>query len=176
MNQRVFTYESRVLSFIIWCLFGIVYYLYIRAIIPIDFRSESTIYIVVSLLLVSAIIFGYIYVFLYLYGKIIISRSGIIVKRPFKKFEFEWSEIVEFRKYNNGYGLWAGWRYYLSATKYGAKHVKIADKYIKDIDVLISIIFRNATNARFNKIENNTVLPFVKKYKMSKWELKDEYD
>lgn len=177
MYYKVFTRKFRVFSSIIWGLLGIVVYLRMRAIIPIDFRSESTMYIVVSLLLASAMIFGYIYVFLDLYRKTIISRSGIIIKRPFKKYEFEWPEILEFRKHEKGPGLWpAGWRYCLSAKKYGEKHITIADKTFKDIDALITIIFRNAMNARFNKIENDTVLPFVKKYKMSKWELKDEYD
>ena len=61
-----------------------------------------------------------------LYVKVSINDSGIIVKKAFKTIELKWSEIIEFKKFEKGIGVWAGWRYSLTFDRNGEKQIVIA--------------------------------------------------
>ena len=71
--------------------------------------------------------------------------------------------------HEKGVGQWAGWRYYLSANKYGSMQIEIADNNIEGLDELIDAVFDMAINASFVKIENISSIPFIKKIKISQW-------
>jgi len=103
------------------------------------------------------------------YRKITINISGITCKTGFKKIHYEWPEITEFRKHHKGIGTWAGFKYYISSNETGKKNFKLADNNIENLEQLIKIIFKNAINAKFIKIENQSKLPFLKSLQKSMW-------
>ena len=104
-----------------------------------------------------------------LYVKVSINDSGIIVKKAFKTIELKWYEIIEFKKFEKGIGVWAGWRYSLTFDRNGKKQIVIADNNIENLQVLIDSIFKQAGTAKFIEIRNNSFLPFFKSYKTSEW-------
>ena len=135
----------------------------------IGYQTESKVYFFVGFLLILLLFPLLISSLLEINRKISIDKSGITIKKPFNNISFIWTEITEFREHEKGFGHWAGLKYCLSANKYGTKQIEIADNNIKDLDELINAIFDMAINANFIKIENVSVIPFLKKVKISQW-------
>ena len=100
---------------------------------------------------------------------ITINESSIIIKKVFKNIEIKWPEVVEVKKQEKGFGVWAGWRYSLKYVRDGEKEIVFADRGIGDLPILIYFIFRLAISAKFTEIINEAVLPFFKKYRISEW-------
>ena len=104
-----------------------------------------------------------------LYVKVSINDSSIIIKKPFRLIELNWSEIIECKKIERGYGVWAGWKYSLTFNRKGERQIVIADNNIENLHDLIDSIFRKAVNAKFIEIRNNSLIPFFKSYKTYEW-------
>ena len=165
--KKVFTRKCKLLQIILLSLATIIG-VYI-AMIPfsIGYQTESKSYIFTSFLIILLLLYFILYPLLDINRKITIDSSGITIKKHFNSISFIWPEITEFRKHEKGVGQWAGWRYYLSANKYGSMQIEIADNNIEGLDELIDAVFDMAINASFVKIENISSIPFINKIKIS---------
>jgi hypothetical protein len=94
----------------------------------------------------------------------------ITIKMFFIINSISWGEIIEFKAEDKGTDFGAGVRYYLITKRCEDTPIKIGDNNIKDLDELIAAIFKMATNAKFVRIENITVIPFLRKTKITQWD------
>ena len=169
MNKE-FTRKNKKLQFILLCACGLIAYFFcVKVLVTENLLSQDMIYIAISLIIPASIFYILLGTFLDLNTKVTINNSSIIIKKSFKVVELKWSEIIECKKHEKGFGVWAGWRYSLNYNRNGEKQIVFADNNIENMQELIDSIFKLAVAAKFIEIRNDSLLPFFKNYKTSEW-------
>jgi len=165
--------KNKIFGYILLCFYMVLILLIYKVLIPENLLTLGVVYITISVGILLLIIFHSLYIFIYLKRKITITRESLTIKKPFSFLEIQWPDTTEFIKQEKGFGLWAGWKYLLKFNRNSEKQIQIADQNeFADIHMLIYLIFRYATGAKFLEIRNDTLIPFIKNYKISKWENK----
>jgi hypothetical protein len=165
-----FTRKNKKLQFILLFACGIfAYFVYYRVIVQQDFLSQSSTYIVISIIILATIFIFLLIALVDLNKKIIITNTAVIIKNPLKTYEIIWQDILEFKKQEKGFGVWAGWKYSLKYNENNEKQIMLTDENIENLQELIKYVFKYAVKAKFVEIRNDSSLPFLKNYIISEW-------
>ncbi len=96
------------------------------------------------------------------------SRSGVIIRTVLKTKSILWEDIAEFGTYRRLAGRFV--RIFYLKTKQDDHEIRLCSESLENISDLIDLVFQKARGARFVRIENIGVIPFIKKIEISPWD------
>ena len=96
------------------------------------------------------------------------SSSGVTISSLLTTKSIRWEDIAEFGTYRRLAGRFV--RMFYLKTKQDEHEIRLCSESLEKINDLIDLVFQKARDARFVRIENIGVIPFVKKIKISPWD------
>ena len=97
------------------------------------------------------------------------SKSGLTISTLFTTKSIPWEDIAEFGTYRRLAGrVFVRW-FYLK-TKQDDREIRLCTEGLENLNDLIELVFQNARGARFVRIENASLIPFIKKIQINPWD------
>ena len=97
------------------------------------------------------------------------SSSGITIINVFTTMSILWEDIAEFGTYRRLVGrVFVRW-FYLK-TKQDDHEIRLCTESLENVNELIDLVFQKAKDARFVRIDNIGVIPFIKKLQNRPWD------
>ena len=97
------------------------------------------------------------------------SSSGLTISTLFTTKLILWEDIAECGTYRRLAGrVFVRW-FYLK-TKQDDREMRLCNEWLEDVNDLIDLVFQKARSARFVRIENASLIPFIKKIQINPWD------
>ena len=97
------------------------------------------------------------------------SSSGLTISTLFTSKSILWEDIAEFGTYRRLAGrVFVRW-FYLK-MKQDDREIRLCTEALENVNDLIDLVFQKARSARFVRIENASLIPFIKKIQINPWD------